>query len=124
MIVIQGIEVEFNITSPTDILRLNEAQEKASRREAEIQAPQDVDSPTYLREYAGWLNSLLNVFGNFIDDAFGEGLAQRLLTNNPSLDMVFDVNDELEKVLGDHSRQITDRFNKYRPNRASRRAKK
>ncbi|MDL2318068.1 hypothetical protein LJC74_03105 [Eubacteriales bacterium OttesenSCG-928-A19] len=124
MITIKGVEIDFNITSPADILRLHEAQEKAAQREAQAKAPTDTNAPDYLIKYAGWLNELLNAFGNFIDDAFGDGVAEQLLTNNPSLDKIFDVNDELEKALGDHAKQITARFNKYKPNRATRRASK
>lgn len=124
MIHIKGIEIDFNITSPSDILRLHEAQEKAAQREAQATAPSDTNDPDYLLKYAGWLNELLNTFGNFIDDAFGDGVAEKLLTNNPSLDMLFDVNDELEKALGVHVKTITSRFDKYKPNRATRRAKK
>lgn len=124
MITIKGIEIDFNITSPADILRLHEAQATAAQREEQAKAPTNTSDPDYLPKYAGWLNELLNAFGNFIDDAFGDGIAERLLTNNPSLDMIFDVNDELERALGEHAKQITQRFNKYKPNRATRRAGK
>ena len=123
MITVQGLQIDFDITSPGDIQRLNAAQEVAAEKEKNITAPTDTDSPTYLQAYASWLNQLLNIFGNFIDDAFGDGIAEQLLTNNPSITKMLDVNDALENALGEHAKQFAARFNKYAPNRATRRSK-
>jgi len=102
---------------------LHTAQQNAGERESEAKAPTDTEDPEYILKYADWLNELLNVFGNFIDEAFGDGVAEKLLTNNPDFAMVFDVNDELEEALGIHVKAFTTRFDKYKPNRAARRAK-
>ena len=125
MITIKGMNIDFNLTSPSDMRRLYEARERADKRKAEVEtkAPTDAAAPDYLTQYVDWLNALLNIYGNFIDDAFGEGMAEKLLTNNPSLDRVLDVNDELEAALGVHVQAITARFGRYKPNRAAMREK-
>lgn len=125
MLTIRDLELDFDLTSPGDMLRLDKAQKAAVAKEADLpEAPADKDDPEYLIKYAEWLNGLLNIFGNFIDDAFGDGVAEHLLTNNPSLTKMFDINDELEAALGSHVQVVTNKFAKYKPNRASRRGKK
>lgn len=123
MITINGIDVDFDITSPSDILRLDTISKSMADRTVP-DPPTNEKDPGYLTKYVAWLNEMLNMFGNFIDDLFGDGIAEKLLTNNPSLTKMFDVNDALEEALGRHVQQITARFEKYRPNRATRRAQK
>lgn len=124
MITVNGIDIEFDMTSPLDMKRLNDAQKKAAEKESLLPVPPDDSSADdYLDKYCDWLNGLLLVFGNFIDDSFGDGVAEKLMTNNPSLTKMFDTNDALEEALGAHVKMVTAKFNKYKPNRATRRAK-
>ena len=130
MLTIRGVELNFNITSPADLTRFNEAQKVAAERDAAVKSPVDPSDPNFIASYIEWLNALLSIYGNFLDDAFGDGVAERLMTNNPSLDELFELNDEVAEVLGDfyaadgeYMQALTARFSgtKYKPNRAARR---
>lgn len=124
MITINGIDIDFDITSPRDLLRLDAAEKAVTEKASALPGPpQDKSAPDYLVQYARWLDSLLNLFGNFIDGAFGDGVAEKLLTGNPSLTRVMEVNEQLSKVLDGHVEAVTSKFSKYKPNRATRRTK-
>ena len=125
MITIRGIEIDFDITAPNDMLRLETAQEAADERAKDIpEPPTDETAPDYLKKYIGWLQANIKIVGDFWDEVFGDGVAEKLLTNNPSLTKIFDVNEEVEAALGVHVKVISTHMSKYKPNRATRRAKK
>lgn len=123
MIIINGIEIDFNMSAPSDVLRMGEAQERAEKRET-APAP-NPDDPDYLQKYANWLDSIIDIFADFLDDLFGAGVSKKLMVGKKSLEMIFDLNDELEKALGVHVKSVTSKTgSKYKPNRATRRAGK
>lgn len=124
MITLNGIEIDFDITSPSDLLRLDAAEKAVEEKGADLpEPPKDKTASNYLVQYAGWLNLQLNLFGNFLDDAFGDGVAEKLMTTNPSLSKVLVINEQLATELGGHAKAIADKFSKYAPNRATRRSK-
>ena len=70
------------------------------------------------------LNGQLRLFGNFIDEVFGDGIAQQLLGNNPSLNKVTEINDALGNAMEAQGKDFGVKLQKYKPNRATRRGKK
>lgn len=129
MIHINGVDIDFDITSPRDMMRYNQAGIKMTEAADAVAAPSvDSSDPAYLDEYIAMLNGLLNLYGNFIDDVFGDGVAEKLLTDNPSLTKLIDVDDALGEALEGQGKsfgaRMTTRFSKYTPNRATKRANK
>jgi hypothetical protein len=129
MINIKGIELDFDITSPSDMVRYKQAGERMNEAaEASPELTLKQDDPGNLDAYIKMLNTQLNLYGNFLDDVFGDGVAEKLLTNNPSLNEMLNVDDLLEETLlgiGEaFGARMKAKFDKYKPNRATRRAQK
>ncbi|MCL1789864.1 MAG: hypothetical protein FWG40_00645 [Peptococcaceae bacterium] len=121
---VKGLEIDFDITSPADVKRYKEAGEKMEAAGESITFPAlPTDDPGFMDEYIEMLNLELIAFGNFLDDAFGEGVAGKLLGDNPSLNKIVDVNDALKEAMDAQSKALGVRLQKYQPNRAQRRAK-
>lgn len=122
MININGIELEFDITSPADIMRYKTAGEKMEAEGAKIvMADIPTNDPKFLDEYIDMLNKQLHVFAAFIDEIFGEGIAQKLLGANPSLNKITEINEALSKAMQKQGTDFGVRLEKYKPNSASRR---
>lgn len=125
MLKINDLELDFDITSPTDVLRYKQAGEHMEAAAAELHFPElTSDDPGFLDNYVNMLNSQLRLFGNFIDEVFGEGVAQKLLGDNPSLNRVTEVNEAISQAMAEQGKSFGVRLQKYKPNRATRREKK
>lgn len=125
MLKVNDIQLDFDITSPSDVLRYKQAGERMEAEGAEITMPtMPPDDPGFLDAYVEMLNSQLRLFGNFIDDVFGDGVAEQLLGNNPSLTKVTEINDALGNAMEAQGKDFGVKLQKYKPNRATRRAKK
>ncbi len=124
MLNIYDLELDFDITSPTDVLRYKQAGEHMEAAAAELHFPElTSDDPGFLDNYVNMLNSQLRLFGNFIDEVFGEGVAQKLLGGNPSLNRVTEVNEAISQAMAEQGKSFGVRLQKYKPNRATRRKK-
>lgn len=125
MIEINNVQLDFDITSPTDVLRYKQAGERMEAEGANISMPTVApDDPGFLDAYVDMLNAQLRLFGNFIDEVFGDGIAQQLLGSNPSLNKVTEINDALALAMEAQGKDFGVKLQKYKPNRATRRGKK
>lgn len=125
MITVNNIPLDFDITSPTDVLRYKQAGERMEAEATGIALPtMSPDNPDFLDAYVAMLNAELRLFGNFIDDVFGDGSAQQLLGSNPSLNKVAEINDEMGAAMEAQGKEFGVKLQKYKPNRATRRAGK
>lgn len=123
--IVNGIKLEFDITSPADVLRYKAAGEKMEAEGAKIAVPSlQPDDPDFLDAYVNILNAQLRLFGNFIDEVFGDGVAEQLLGNNPSLNKIAEINDALGEAMEAQGKDFGVKLQKYKPNRATRRAAK
>lgn len=124
MLIVNNLELDFDITSPADVMRYKQAGEKMEAAAASLSYPTlSTDDPAFLDEYVTMLNGMLRLYGNFLDDAFGDGTADQLLGKNPSLSMVNDINDALTKAMETQGKDFGVMLRKYQPNRATRRRK-
>lgn len=124
MLKINDLELDFDITSPMDVMRYKQAGEHMEAAAAALSFPSvPADDPAFLDNYVDMLNSQLRLFGNFLDEIFGEGVAQKLLGGNPSLNRVTEVNEALSQALAAQGKEFGVRLQKYKPNRATRRKK-
>lgn len=125
MIEVNNIQLDFDITSPSDVVRYKLAGERMEAEGANIALPTLApDDPGFLDAYVDMLNAQLRLFGNFIDEVFGDGIAEQLLGNNPSLNKVNEINDALGAAMEAQGKEFGVKMQKYKPNRATRRAKK
>lgn len=124
MIEINNVQLDFDITSPSDVLRYKQAGEHMEAEGEKIAIPNvSPDDPGFLDSYVDMLNGQLRLFGNFIDEVFGDGIAQQLLGSNPSLNKVTEINDALAGAMEAQGKDFGVKLQKYKPNRATRRAK-
>lgn len=122
MLIVNNLELDFDITSPADVLRYKQAGERMEADADALTYPTvHADDPAFLDEYIAMLNGLLQLYGNFLDDVFGDGTADKLLGKKPSMTLVDEVNDALAKAMEDQGRDFGVKLQKYRPNRATRR---
>lgn len=125
MINVNNVKLDFDITSPTDILRYKQAGERMESEGANIALPALApEDPAFLDAYVEMLNAQLRLFGNFVDEVFGDGIAAQLLGENPSLNKVTEINDALGAAMEAQGKEFGVKMQKYRPNRATRRAQK
>lgn len=125
MITVNGIQLDFDITSPSDVLRYKQAGENMETEGANISMPDlSPEDPKFLDAYVDMLNAELRLFGNFIDGIFGDGIADQLLGNNPSLSKVTEINDALSGAMEAQGKEFGVKLQKYKPNRATRRVQK
>ncbi len=122
MLNINGIELNFDITSPSDIVRYKQAGEKMEAEGNAISMPALVTTdPGFMDAYIDMLNTELRLYGNFIDEVFGDGAAKKLMGNNPSLAKITEVNDAIEAAMEAQGKDFGVKLQKYTPNRATRR---
>jgi len=125
MIVVNGIELDFDITSPLDVKRYRDAGERMNEEGRKINLPAvAADDPAFLNAYVEMLNCELRLFGDFLDDVFGEGVAEQLLGSNPSINKVNKVLDAFGKAIEKQGNEFGITLQKYTPNRAARRSKR
>lgn len=123
MIIVKGVQIDFDMTSPGDVARYQQAKAKAEAESGTI-VLQNIapDDPAFLEAYVEMLNTELLIFGNFIDNAFGDGIASQLLGSNPSLTKVFEIDEELGQALEAQGKEFGVKLGRFQPNRATRRA--
>lgn len=125
MLNVKNVELDFDITSPLDVMRYKEAGERMEAQASALTYPTvSPEDPAFLDAYVDMLNGQLRLFGNFLDDVFGDGAAQKLLGDNPSLRKVAEINDALSEAIEVQGKEFGVRLQKYKPNRATRRSKK
>ena len=119
---INGVELNLDITSPTDVLRYKQAGERMEAAGKDIALPKlSPNSPGFLDAYVDMLNHELRLFGDFIDEVFGDGTALQLLGDNPSLTKVSQINDALGAAMEAQGKEFGVKLQKYKPNRVTRR---
>ena len=125
MLTVNNVQLDFDITSPSDILRYKQAGDRMETERQALTLPNvSPDDPSFLDVYVEMINGQLRLFGNFIDEVFGDGVAEQLLGNNPSLNRVAEINDTLSTALETQGKEFGVKLQKYQPNRATRRAQK
>jgi hypothetical protein len=122
MLNINGVRIDFDITSPADMLRYKEAGERMEAEATKITHPGlTEDDPGFFDAYINLLNTELRLFGNFMDASFGDGTADQLLGGNPSLIKATEINDALKAAMEEQGKEYGLKIAKYQPNRATRR---
>lgn len=125
MLKVKGVELNFDITAPGDLIRYKAAGEKmealADQTDYPVISPEE---PGFLDGYIEMLNRELKLFGDFLDEVFGDGIAAQLMGNEPSLSKVIEINDAVGDALEAQGKEIGVKLQKYKPNRATRRSAK
>lgn len=125
MLIIQGHEIDFDVSCPADMQRYMDA-EMAMYRAAEAVPPMPSD-PSALATRAGMqayqanLAAQCKLLTDFIDAVFGDGTCNALLGPKTSLSTLLDVVEGLHDAVAEQGKQIAKRMEAYRPNRATRR---
>ncbi len=93
-------KLNFDITSPQDIQRYKTASEKMEKASKQVARPTVMfDHPDYLNQYLAMISIELKLYADFLDEAFGQGTAQSLLGENPSILKAAEVNARLAIAL-------------------------
>ncbi len=121
MLKVKNIELAFDITSPTDVQRYMTAGQRMEALGANISMTViDPSDPGFMDSYIEMLNTQLRLFGNFLDEVFGDGVALQLLGENPSLNKVTEVSDALAVAMEKQGSEFGIKLQKYKPNRTQR----
>lgn len=124
MLTVLGKEINFDVTSPTDMQRYLDAE--AAMRKAAAALPPDPNPATMktmegLQAYQAHLAVQCKLLTDFIDAAFGDGTCNALLGPKTSLSTLLDVMDALRDAISGQGVQYAQRLAAYKPNRATRR---
>lgn len=111
---------DFDFTSPGDMLRYKNAREAVEKATADIpdNAP-PLDTPEGFEKYIELLNTGLKIYGDYIDTLFGDGAANKLLGNNPSLTRCLEIREIIDSELEKQGVQLGETIAKYAPNKAT-----
>ena len=126
MLKIRNVEIDFDITSPQDMMRYDDAVKKAAKTQTDYEPLPSQDDQEFMAKYITYLNTELKTFGDFIDDIFGNGVANKLLGSNPSLNLVYEINDEIGAALEEQGKKFNlhiQKLQKYQPDTAKRKKK-
>ena len=119
---INGVELDFDFTSPEDLHRYHTASEQLSEALPSIEELSGIavsDEPEDVEEYIETLQSVLRSFATFLDEMFGEGVADKLLGDNPRLDKVAEIQNAIAAAAEKQDKGMQARLAKYAPNRAT-----
>ena len=124
MLTVLGKEIDFDVTSPTDMQRYLDAE--AAMRKAAAALPPDPNPATMktmegLQAYQAHLAVQCKLLTDFIDAAFGDGTCNALLGPKTSLSTLLDVMDALRDAISGQGVQYAQRLAANKPNRATRR---
>lgn len=131
MLKVLGTELDFDITSPTDLDRYLAACDKMAQAGARLPAPPEAQTPAagqdaleWTRAYRHWVAANCELVTNWIDDIFGVGAANRLLGPKTSLSEILNTYDALEAAITEQGEAVGARLRQFAPNRATRRGNK
>ena len=114
---ILGVEIDFDFTSPKDMRRYKQAYERKCERAAAIPNPTvPVTDPGYIDEYIDMVDQALRVFGDFLNEAYGDGVADQLLGDNPSMTRLLEVQEAEEKAYEQMGEELGRAMARYAPN--------
>lgn len=124
MLNINGIELDFDITSPEDLRRYRAAGEKMAAAELpDPPHPGEALTDADMEQYIAYLEAQCRLLTDFIDEAFGGDVCNRLLGPKTSLDKLLSLCDALGAAVEEQSKSVGVKIVRYAPNRASRRSK-
>ena len=121
---INGIELDFDFTSPEDLTRYRVAMERMREIGQSIKdgvGGAESEESRSFDSYTKALDSVLRSFARFLDEVFGEGTAQRLLDEKLSLAKMTEIQNAISAGAEAQGKALEAHFTKYRPNRATRR---
>lgn len=119
---VRNHEIDFDLTSPDDMMRYRAAGEKMAEASARMpEPPQYVETPQGFDRYIAFLQQYCHILTDFLDSAFGDGTCNALLGPKTSLAALMDVCDELGDAVEAQGNDIGMRIQKYIPNRKIRR---
>ncbi len=126
MLNILGLEIDFDITAPDDLLRYKKAGEdmEAAANNIPDVIQDNMSSEDFFDAYVDMLNRQLQLYCAFLDTVFGEGIAIKMLGNRPSLNKIADINDAISNAFAAQGKEYGLKLQKYQPNRAKRGGKR
>ncbi len=120
MLCVNGVQLEFDITCPDCLLRLDAAEKAAAEKQSALPAPKKHAAGRPIAAYAAWMGKVICIFSEFLNEAFGEGAAAQLLGEAPSLERMAAVSEALGEALTESANTAAQRFTEYTPYRAQR----
>ena len=118
---IKGVELDFDFTSPEDLMRYRAAMERMQGIDIEVLGAGVLDDAEAFSAYVAALKDMLGRFSAFLDEAFGEGTAAKLVGNKPSLRKITEIQEAINAGAEAQNRALEAHYAKYTPNRAGRR---
>lgn len=123
MMVVRGVTLEFDITSPEDLQRYTRCSEEMARREAAAPPmPRKVETPADHAAYIAWVTVLCGILTDWIDGVFGAGASNALLGKKTSLAGILALCEELRAAAEAQGAEIGKHIRSFVPNRSTRRS--
>ena len=110
-----NVEVNFSFTNTSNLRRLQEAYKKV--------LDEDNKSKKKSLGFIEQIDEECNIARNFFNEVFGEGIDKKIFGEENDYETIMDT---LEGVMQEYEKQagrIKEKYAKYSPNRAKRRAK-
>ncbi len=130
MIVLNNVELDFDITSPECMKRYTAALKKLEKSKSEqssnmlqqnaVEKTQNSDisiqNSNALEQYTQFIQTECTLVTNFIDEVFGNGTCNLLLGNKVSLVQLFNLCEDLLQQINQQTKKAQALFELYKPN--------
>ena len=115
---INGVELDFDFTSPEDFRRYQTATEQMAEAVKTIEdTAADLDADA---AYVKTIEGVIRLFSAFLNEVFGDGTAAKLLGEKPGLTKLTEIQNAITAGAEAQSRAVAAHFSRYTPNRESR----
>ena len=112
---LKNIEVDFSFTNTANLRKLQEAYKKVLEK--------DESNKKKTLDFIQQIDEECNIAREFFNEVFGDGIDKKIFGNENDYEIIMDT---LESVMQEYEKQhgrIKEKYAKYSPNRAKRRAK-
>lgn len=112
---LRDVEVDFSFTNTANLRKLQEAYKKVLEK--------DESNKKKTLDFIQQIDEECNIAREFFNEVFGDGIDKKIFDNENDYEIIMDT---LESVMQEYEKQysrIKEKYAKYSPNRAKRRAK-
>lgn len=110
---VRNIEVNFSFLDADDVEKF-EKEAKRVKEDSEVKSKEKMSYSEAIREECRIINS-------FFDNVFGEGTAQKIFGEKNNLEEHIKAFEDIVKEKIEHQKSLENTFNRYQPNRQTRR---
>lgn len=117
---INGVALDFDFTSPDDLMRYQAALDNMQELDAtETIIDDTLSDAACFTAYVTVVKEMIQKFSDFLDEAFGSGTAAKLIGERPSLEKIVEIQEAISAAADAQSKVLEMRYAQYTPTRST-----